>query len=205
MDDELNQAQIDAAVGGDASALADVLEHYRGDLERYVARRAGAVVLAKESEEDIVQSACREVIARLPKADFVGGPAGFRAWLFQAALRKVLDRHRYYRQAKRDVAREVHVAGREGAQSRAALSSLLVALGASSAGTPSEGVAADEELDRLARAVASLGEEQRLVVELAYFQACPHREIAELIGRTETAVRSLLARALARIARTMLT
>ena len=98
--------QIEAAVSGDEVALAEILEHFRPDLERYVARRAGQVVLQKESTEDIVQSTCRELIARLPKTDFIGGVAGFRAWLFQSALRKVLDRNRYYRQAKRDVGRE---------------------------------------------------------------------------------------------------
>ena len=205
MSSEPDTARINAAVAGDDSALAVILEHYRADLERYVARRAGAVVLAKESEEDIVQSACREVIARLPKADFVGGAAGFRAWLFQAALRKLLDRHRYYKQAKRDIGREFDVLAARSTPSKASLSSLLGALGSPSQATPSGGVVQDEELTRLAEAVDSLADDQRLVVELAYFQACPHREIAELIGRSETAVRSLLARALARIARKMLT
>lgn len=200
MSESPNQEQIEAAVRGDETALAGILEHYRRDLERYVERRAGRVVLQKESAEDIVQSTCRELIARLPSIDFIGGVAGFRAWLFQSALRKVLDRHRYYHQAKRDIGREVNLLASASSRSRASLSALLVELG-----SPSSGVAADEELRRLGAAVDSLNEDQRLVVELAYFQACPQREIAELIGRSEVAVRSLLARALARIARSMLT
>jgi RNA polymerase sigma-70 factor (ECF subfamily) len=62
--------------------------------------------------------------------------------------------------------------------------------------SPSQAAVRDEELLRLADALAALPEPMREVVVLKHLRGCTLREIAERIGRTVPAVASLLRRGL---------
>ena len=66
--------------------------------------------------------------------------------------------------------------------------------------TPSRDAAAREELARAEAALARLSEEHREVIVLARIVGLSHAQIAEKLGTTEVATRSLLHRALARLA-----
>jgi RNA polymerase sigma-70 factor (ECF subfamily) len=62
---------------------------------------------------------------------------------------------------------------------------------------------AREELATLERALAELPEDYRQVILLTRVMNLGHATVAEQMGRSETATRSLLHRALARLARLM--
>ena len=54
----------------------------------------------------------------------------------------------------------------------------------------------DEDLSKLSDAIATLNPKYQNVVSLHYFEGLSHREIAQTIKRTESAVKSMMHRAL---------
>jgi RNA polymerase sigma-70 factor (ECF subfamily) len=155
----------------------------------FVRARAGPALLAHEESVDLVQSACREVLKDLAKHDY-RDEAGFRHWLFLAAERKILDRARYLGREKR-AAPAAHTISTAEAE--------LLRRGYSGISSPSSRAIAKEEVQRLHGALLRLSEDHRQVILLSRVVGMSHAQIAEVMGRTEIAVPSLLHRALARL------
>ncbi|MCC6671485.1 MAG: sigma-70 family RNA polymerase sigma factor [Planctomycetes bacterium] len=171
---------------GDAPSLDRLLEHYLPQLHAFVRLRLGAWVRCRESSMDVVQSVCRQLLAARDGFDFRGEEL-FRAWLFTSALNKIREKHRHHQLAIRDVAREDPEAGTQ------------ALLQAAQQITPSQEAAAREVASVLDGALAAMSEDHREVITLARVAGLPHRAIAEVLGRSEEAVRQLLARALLRL------
>lgn len=171
------------AARGDAASVARLLELHAAGLVPYLARRAGRLLLDRESPEDLAQSTCREVLEHGPRLDFQDDPA-FRRWLYATALRKIRDRYRFHRRAKRDVRAEV------GGVSDAV-----------TLGTPSHDAAGREDVDRVLSAVGDLSARDREILRLARFERLTHAEIAQRLGVSESHSRTLLARAVVRLTR----
>ena len=170
--------------------METLLQQHLEGLRRYLDQHAGDLVGAKESSSDLVQSVCREVLERLATDRLhYQGEAEFRSWLYGAALLKVKKRRRYYRSARRDVAREQPLAGQEG-------ESLRVPFRRS----PSSVVAAREEVRLLRAALQRLPDRYRKIVEMAQWEGLSHGAIARRLEISEAHSRVLLARALARLA-----
>jgi RNA polymerase sigma-70 factor (ECF subfamily) len=181
-----SQSSICSATRGDPVAIEEVLRAYLPRLQRFVHLRLGPQLRAREDTLDIVQSTVREL---LQQPDFEWrGEIEFRAWLFQAALHKILEKQRFHGAEKRAQDREVHAA------SSAAIGELLA-----DQATPSRIATAKEELQRLEAAIDRLTEPQREVLTLARIVGLPHAVIAERLGKSEVAVRQLLVRAMAAV------
>jgi RNA polymerase sigma-70 factor (ECF subfamily) len=181
-----SQSSIYSATRGDPVAIEEVLRAYLPRLQRFVHLRLGPQLRAREDTLDIVQSTVREL---LQQPDFEWrGEIEFRAWLFQAALHKILEKQRFHGAEKRAQDREVHAA------SSAAIGELLA-----DQATPSRIATAKEELQRLEAAIDRLTEPQREVLTLARIVGLPHAVIAERLGKSEVAVRQLLVRAMAAV------
>ena len=183
---------IDEASRGSALAVDVLLARYLPGLRAYVRLRAGPAVRHKDSVSDVVQSACREVLANVDRFRY-GGEAGFKAWLYATALRRIQKRHDYHHAQKRDIAREVAVD-----PARVRTSDLLDCYRTFT--TPSAHAIAREEAERIERAFDGLNEEQREVVIQSRLIGLSHKEIARAIGKSEGATRVLLHRALVRLA-----
>ncbi len=189
------EALVRDASTGSMPAVDELLERYLPGLRAYVRLRAGPSVRARESVSDLVQSTCREVLENLERFRW-GGEAGFRRWLYATALRRILNKHEFHRARKRDVAREVAPpAVSAGASTLPDLAAYAVSLG-----TPSAAAIAREEAARIEAAFDVLNDEQREIVVQSRLLGASHREIAELTGKSEGAVRVALHRALARLA-----
>ena len=174
----MNQAD---GTGAGLDAFEALLSQNLPDLRAHV-RRAGGAVLSDESSEDLVQSACREVLRRCDEFKH-GGDEGFRRWLYTIAARKLADRAR-----------------RWGALKRRANGAVLAPDGAAAPGpSPSGRAGQRERLDEVVAAMATLPAEQREVILLARLLEMPRAEIGEVIGRSEEAVRSLLYRAMGKL------
>lgn len=182
---------VERASAGDAEAAEALLLAHVARLRAFVRLRMGPLVRSKESSEDLVQSACREILEGLEGFEY-RGDAGFRQWLFRCAENKVIDRGRFYTRGKRDAGLEVRVDSNESAGE--------TLRGLESVFTPSRDAAAHEELARLERAFHSLPEDYQEVILLARVLELSHEEIAERMGRSVSATWSLLSRALARLA-----
>jgi RNA polymerase sigma-70 factor (ECF subfamily) len=164
-----------------------LLEQHLPRLRAYIRLRMGPQLRARESASDLVQSACREVLENIGRYQH-RSEANFRRWLFTTAARKVRDRVDYHRADKRDVDREITPP--DGAV--AAVYADFV--------TPSADLDMRERVARLEAAFDRLPADYREVITLIRIVGLPHREVAEAMGRSETASRMLLYRALAELA-----
>lgn len=181
---------LEQAESGDVAALDSLLVHYLPGLRAFVRLRTGPMIRARESSSDLVQSVCREVLQKKGRLKH-GGEQGFKRWLYKTALRKIADRQDYYQAAKRDVRRE---APREDQHSRELLA------GYQSICTPSRQVSAREQIQRIEAAFDTLPDPQREVIIASRLLGVSHAELATRLGKSEGAVRTMLSRAVARLA-----
>lgn len=185
---------VQNASRGDAAAVEELLQQYLEDLRGYVKAHARGIVLERESSSDLLQSVCREVLGSLERGSFrYQGEGQFRKWLFQAALLKIQQRHRYHMSEKRNPGRE-QPAGQSGTEQR--LTDFLGTLC-----TPSKDAELREQLDLLHEAFDALPENQRDILMLSRIEGLSHAEIAQRLGITAVNSRVLLSRAVARLAR----
>lgn len=185
--DEAND--LSRASRGDEAASARALAAWVPRIERYLRRRASRAVLARESAADLAQSVCREALERLRRGELeYRGEAALKQWLFGAADLKVQNRQRYWGAARRAAA-----------PGAAAVDPALLA--ASADPTPSADAARAESRAAFLRALEALDERQRVAVRLFHLEGRSHADVALSLGIGESHSRTLVARALARLAR----
>ena len=182
---------VERLLQGDEQAREVLLERYLPGLRAFVRLRSDEALRARESVSDLVQSACREVLQHADRFRHADEGA-FRRWLYTTALRKIQDRRQYHRAQMRDAAREQPL--RSGAGDDA----LLDAYG--SLCTPSRELMSREAVERIERAFDRLSDDQREVICLGKLLGLPRAEVARRMGRSELAVRTLLSRALTKLA-----
>jgi RNA polymerase sigma-70 factor (ECF subfamily) len=180
---------FERARSGDGEALGALLARHLPGLRAYVSQRLGPLVRAREDTGDVVQSVCRELLQGLAGFEYQG-EAAFRSWLCTAAVRKIVEKHARYGAQRRDARRDL--------APDPARSDPLATLADGT--TPSERAIAAEELERLERAFRELSAEHREVILLARVADLSHAEIARRLGKSEGAARTLLHRALAKLA-----
>jgi RNA polymerase sigma-70 factor (ECF subfamily) len=113
------------------------------------------------------------------------------AWLRRILANTLADAIRKVHRQKRnaDLERSLHVAVEES-------SSRVEAWLAADQSSPSERVSHKERLARLAEAVGSLPESQRIAVELHHLKGCSLSEVAAQMGRSTASVAGLIRRGL---------
>jgi len=184
---------VDSASRGDAAAVEELLTRYLPGLNAFVRLRAGPLLRARESSSDLVQSVCREVLAHVDRFQY-RSEGLFKQWLFTTAARKIADRCDHVQAQRRDVCREVAL---DAASAVSAAGSFADAC--RSLVTPSRELIGREELVATERALLDLDDDHREVILLARVVGLSAREIGEQMNRSESAVRSLLHRALAEL------
>jgi RNA polymerase sigma-70 factor (ECF subfamily) len=129
-------------------------------------------------------------------ADRINGrpPAEVVAWLRRILAHNLTDEVRKLNTAARDVARERSLEPDvEGSSAR------LECWLAADQSSPSQRVIREEQLLRMAESLARLPEDQRRAVELHHLKGYSLAQTAEELGRTKSAVASLIFRGLARL------
>ena len=182
---------------GDRPAIDDLLAMHLPGLRAFLRLRAGPVIRRRESVSDLAQSVCREVLEQVDRVQY-GDEPGFKRWLYTTALRKVLHRYEYYAAEKRNFLREQPQA--PGSTASSAAASTAIADLYRTFSTPSQHATRKEDLERVEQAFDALTEEQREVVTLAHVVGLPRGEIAQQLGKSEGAVRTMLSRAPAQLA-----
>ena len=182
---------VTLASRGDVLAIDSLLVRHLPALRAYVRLQAGEAIRMKESISDLAQSVCREVLEDLDRFDY-RGEAAFKHWLFTKAMHKIRDRVKFYNAAKRKVGREIDRAGADDQDvSYADQYADLV--------TPSRIVGGREALAQVEKLCDELPEDHREVIVLSRIVGLSHAEIGERMGRSESAARQLLHRALVRL------
>jgi RNA polymerase sigma-70 factor (ECF subfamily) len=163
-----DEALFQALLAGQREAFSTLFRRYQQPLYGFIARMAGDPTEA----EDLLQ----EVFLRLLRQ-----PAPLshvKAWLYRTATNAVIDHRRHRRH--------------ETIADEPSLTSLIDRPESALPRDPGDRVA---QQDVLGRALATLTEEQRVVVSLHYFGDLPIREVARVLGLPEGTVKSRLARA----------
>ncbi len=171
---------------GDELAVDELLGHYLPELRAFVRLHAGPS-LAFETPSDIAQSVCRGILEDVSRLDY-RGMLPFKRLLFLRAKRKIVDRHRFHTADRRQNAHPDPFDQQQFARCAASLV------------TPSRVVGAQEELDRLARSLEALPDDQRRSILLCRGLEMSPTEAAEEMDKTPNAVRIALHRGLARLA-----
>jgi RNA polymerase sigma-70 factor, ECF subfamily len=164
----------------------DVAGAFESLVERYQNRLVGIffhLVGNMEEAEDL----CQEVFLRIYRARKGYRPrAKFSTWLFTIANNLALNNLR-----RKGRTTSLPLGGGTGSQPISPVAKGLVGR----EGTPSAQVRQAELSDLVRDALAALGEDQKMAVLLNKFEDMSYAEIADVMGRSPAAVKSLLARA----------
>lgn len=158
----------------DPSALSEIYDRYAGRIYNYVYYRLGNAPLA----EDLTGAVFVKMLEAIQTSK--SWNVSFSGWLYRIAHNLVVD---HYRRNQQD-----HTAS---------LDERLVA----SEQDPVKVVERRLERDRLRRAIAQLTEDQGLVITLKFVEGYTNAEVAQMLGKTEGAIKSLQFRAMASLRR----
>jgi RNA polymerase sigma-70 factor, ECF subfamily len=169
------------------------IEAYREYLHLLARLHLRAGLRAKLDPSDVVQLALLKAHER--REQFRGRSEAEReAWLRQILTTTLADAARRFGAGRRD-------AGRERSLERALeeSSSRLEAWLAADQSSPSQRAERQEQLLRLAQALARLPQDQRTAVEMKHLQGLPVADIAARMGRGKRAIVGLLFRGLKKL------
>lgn len=181
------------ARGGDMDALAKLLESFRMSLKK-IARIRGNLTLRKKFDtSDVVQEINIQVFGDFHMFRGKTIPE-FVKWIYQILKTKKAAAIRYYDTKKRNLDREqgLYV---ESDNANEAIAPLVSQDGL----TPVEHMIQLERACSMFEALDQLSKLQQTVVIGQFFEGLSTRELAELLEKTENAIRKTLARALANL------
>lgn len=174
------QGVIQQAQRGDREAFEEAIASVEGRLRSMISARMGSELRSRVEPDDIFQEAVTRAFESLDRFEWQGGGSFFR-WLRGIAENLLLgaaDKH------KRRAVLEVEA--RRGAASQV---------------SASRGLRREERFERLENALQSLSPDHREVILLARIEGLQITEIAERLGRSKSAVKNLLLRALKELKR----
>jgi RNA polymerase sigma-70 factor, ECF subfamily len=182
---------VDAARGGDAAAQNQLLQRHLPALRAYVRLNSGPQLRARESCSDVVQSVCLGALNNLEGFEW-RGRASFKHWLFSWAINKIRNHERFHISQKRDINRELHADSETAEQ--------MLAQCYATISSPSKAMMLQESIEEIEHAFDSLSDDYRNVILDVRLMGLSVKDVASRDGKSETAVRSMLSRALARLA-----
>jgi RNA polymerase sigma-70 factor, ECF subfamily len=153
----------------DPEAFGHLYDLYFGRIYAYVYRKTGDRQLA----EDLTADTFMKALAHIKRYTYTGQP--FAAWLYRIASNVVTDHYRS-RRVTAPLDAGLQIAGSEGDPEEAALHL--------------------DNQQAVARAIQTLSPDQQDVILLRFSAGLKLKEIAQVIGKTEGAVKALMFRAL---------
>lgn len=173
---------------GDSDSLASFLDTNQRQLMAFISRRMGDALRSKVEVEDIFQDVSAEAVRSL-SPEFPGEREPF-SWLCHIAERKIVDAHRHHFAAKkRDAGKERALQSGASGEGGGLVNMLVKSMT-----TPSAAFSRNMKEARLMDAINGLKEDQRNAIRMKYIENKPSKEIAEVLGKTDAAVRVMLTR-----------
>lgn len=167
------RALIQQAQNGDNHAVAQLYEIHLERIYRYIVYR-----VPEQDAEDLTAEVFTNMIESLPRYEQRGIP--FEAWLYRIAAARVADYHR--------------------ARSRNQQVELTDAV-AEDTPHPEDALLEQQERDRLRAALHKLNEDEQKLIILRFIERKSHAEVAEILGKSENAVKVMQHRALRKAAK----
>jgi RNA polymerase sigma-70 factor (ECF subfamily) len=187
---------ITAAVAGDKVALQSLLLTHYSDIEATIRQNLGADLAAKLEVQDLMQEVL--VAAYQEIGHFSPSDAGsFRAWLKRIAANRVVDAARRFGRAKRGGQAAHVLIHRSAAESLDGIWEWVF----SESNPPDRPARRREAHEALQVCLARLEDCQREAVVAHYFEAQDVQQVAKRMNRSPGAVRELLRRARANLAK----
>ncbi len=168
---------IRAAKECESAAFATLYQLYADKLYRYLLYRVGN----QEVAEDLTMEVFVRLLEKIETFSFGQRRpvATFSAWIYRIAFNLAVDHHRAYRRGRVPLPiREREVDHRPG---------------------PLEQVALGDRFEQLQQAITRLSADQQQVVILRFIEGLRTKQVADIIGKTEGAVKALQHRALVRL------
>lgn len=190
-DSEETRALLERLARNDVRALEELLVRHRAGLRDFIEFHLDPRLRARVDPSDVVQETQLELVRRMN--DFLTQrPMPFRLWMRKKAYERLLNLRRdHLLHQRRSVRREVAMPDH---------SSLLLARPLlANQPTPSQEAEARELAERIASAVAQLGDADREILLLRHAEDLPFEEIAYLLDLTAAAARKRFGRALIRL------
>jgi len=181
----------------DESALAEYIELHRPQLLAFIDRNMSEALRRKVEPGDILSETAVSALAGLKDID-LSEREPF-SWLCQLAERRIIDAFRHYIGAqKRSAKKEVPLQNRGGTGGDGEGGGFVDLLVASMT-SPSAAFSRGQKEYKLQMALTQLPEAHREAIRLRYIEGRPTKEIAEVLGKNDGAVRVMLTRILDRL------
>src|SRR5262245_2197178 len=191
--DAKHTQELLSQAGADPGAVEQLLAEHREPLRRAVALRMDPALARRVDASDIVQDVLLEANRRL--RDYLQNPSmPFGLWLRQLAKDRMIDAHRFHRQAQR---RSLDREQPQNAPAWADASSIqLIAQLIDPERTPGS-AALQAELERkLQTALTELDEDDREIILMRHHEGQSNQDVATFLGLTEAAASMRYLRAL---------
>lgn len=181
---------------GDHGAVGDLYRLYEKRLKGAVRKQLGNKLRSRMETMDLVQSVWKDALSDIKGFEYKGADSFFK-WMLSCIIRKIQDKGRYYAAKKRDLEKEV------GMENRGAASNGF-SPPKSMDPTPSQAAITDEHTERLMGFLDKLPDNQRQALVLRMKDELEFEQIAEIMDKSEEAVRKLYSRAIKNIGKYML-
>lgn len=162
---------IQRAKKGDTEAIAVLYQHFAPVIYRYIAYRTPTTTDA----EDLTAEVFLKMVEGLPGYRLTGVP--FEAWLYRIASARIAD---FYRRKK-----PVDELSERLSDSRP---------------LPEEALQQAQELDTLRRVLRQFSEDEQNILILRFVERRSHKDVADIMGKSVTAVKSAQHRVLIQLA-----
>ena len=178
--EERESTLVTRATERDHDAFSQLYTIYFDRIYRYVRLKLGNAVEAEDITSSVFFNAWRTISAFSPQRE-----SSFAAWLFRLAHNAVVDRFRSMRE----------MVSLDAAEMRPTMYTVLPG--------PEAQVERKFTIYELSAALAQLTEEQREVVLLRFVEGLSAREVGDIMGKQEGAVRGMQFRAIEALRRVM--
>jgi RNA polymerase sigma-70 factor, ECF subfamily len=168
-----NNLIIQKAQRGDREAISHLYQLYVQQIYRYIAYR----VQSDADAEDLTAEVFVKMVEGLRSYKITGAP--FEAWLYRIASARIIDFRRRVRRRPQTELSEVLSSGEA---------------------TPEERMLEQQEIETLRQALSGLTDEQQSILVLRFIERKSHQEVAEILGKSVSAVKSIQHRALIQLA-----
>lgn len=158
---------------GDKEAVSQLYERYVDRIYRYVGYRVPI-----EDAEDITAEVFMKMVEGLPNFEYTGAP--FESWLYRIASARIADFHRDRARKPQDEMDESLSDGKA---------------------QPEEVLLDAQEKHDVRSALMQLAKEDQEILLLRFVERKSHKEVAEILGKNEAAIRTAQHRALKKLAK----
>ena len=169
--DEYLRELIGRAQSGDAEAVTELYQTHIDRIFRYIAYR-----VPDTESEDITADVFTTMVTDLVKYTYTGAP--FEAWLYSIARARIADFHRKRRQDVEEIDEQI----------------------ADETMPPEERMVQSQEYAAIKEALSQLSEDEQELLILRFVERMAHDKVAEIMGKSLAAVRTMQHRALTKLA-----